>query len=537
MILLFVVGYLFIALEHKTRIDKSAVALLMAGAIWTVFSLLGNDPHIQHELVDQLGDTCEILVFLIGAMTIVDLIDSYGGFNVITDHITTRNKRKLMWLLAIITFFMSAALDNMTTTIIMVMLLRRLIANKKERWIFASVIVIAANSGGAWSPIGDVTTIMLWMRGNVTAANLIANLFLPCLVSVVIPAAIASRYVADRPAAAVSAKALASGCPECIGPRLRLFILIVGVVSLLFVPVFKSLTGLPPYMGMMVSLGFMWILTEIIYDRKRSIRNMEESIQPRVSKVLKHIDMPTILFFLGILMAVGALQTGGVLTDMAGQECPRSVHHRGRHRHPLVGGRQRAAGGGLHGHVPGGRRRNGCGERRPGFRTEFRGGRAVLAPADLLRRRGRQSADHRLGGRRRGDGTRKDQFRLVPQTHLAAGPVRLSGGHRGDLARTRPDRALTEKFRMRRAPRILPITGLPHNSIIRGWIKYFYPTSDLQPNYQQFVSQELQYQFSKSTLAESMPDVPRKMWIDHFSTPDIRYREVRVHRYPTQNQR
>ena len=317
MILLFVVGYLFIALEHKTRIDKSAVALLMAGAIWTVFSLLGNDPHIQHELVDQLGDTCEILVFLIGAMTIVDLIDSYGGFNVITDHITTRNKRKLMWLLAIITFFMSAALDNMTTTIIMVMLLRRLIANKKERWIFASVIVSAANSGGAWSPIGDVTTIMLWMRGNVTAANLIANLFLPCLVSVVIPAAIASRYVADRPAAAVSAKALASGCPECIGPRLRLFILIVGVVSLLFVPVFKSLTGLPPYMGMMVSLGFMWILTEIIYDRKRSIRNMEESIQPRVSKVLKHIDMPTILFFLGILMAVGALQTGGVLTDMA----------------------------------------------------------------------------------------------------------------------------------------------------------------------------------------------------------------------------
>ena len=537
MILLFVVGYLFIALEHKTRIDKSAVALLMAGAIWTVFSLLGNDPHIQHELVDQLGDTCEILVFLIGAMTIVDLIDSYGGFNVITDHITTRNKRKLMWLLAIITFFMSAALDNMTTTIIMVMLLRRLIANKKERWIFASVIVIAANSGGAWSPIGDVTTIMLWMRGNVTAANLIANLFLPCLVSVVIPAAIASRYVADRPAAAVSAKALASGCPECIGPRLRLFILIVGVVSLLFVPVFKSLTGLPPYMDMMVSLGFMWILTEIIYDRKRSIRNMEESIQPRVSKVLKHIDMPTILFFLGILMAVGALQTGGVLTDMA-DWLDKNVHdHRGRHRHPLVGGRQRAAGGGLHGHVPGGRRRNGCGERRPGFRTEFRGGRAVLAPADLLRRRGRQSADHRLGGRRRGDGTRKDQFRLVPQTHLAAGPVRLSGGHRGDLARTRPDRALTEKFRMRRAPRILPITGLPHNSIIRGWIKYFYPTSDLQPNYQQFVSQELQYQFSKSTLAESMPDVPRKMWIDHFSTPDIRYREVRVHRYPTQNQR
>ena len=317
MILLFVVGYAFIALEHKVKVDKSAIALLMCGAIWTIFSLWGHDENISHDMVDHLGDTCEILVFLIGAMTIVDLIDSHGGFNVITDHIKTRNKHKLMWLLAFITFFMSAALDNMTTTIIMVMLLRRIIADQKERWIYASLIVIAANSGGAWSPIGDVTTIMLWMRGNVTAGNLIVNLFLPCLVSVIIPTAIASRYVADRPAAQVSAKALATGCPECIGPRLRRFILIVGVLSLLFVPVFKSLTGLPPYMGMMVSLGFMWILTEIIYDRKRSIRNMEESIQPRVSKVLKHIDMPTILFFLGILMAVGALQTGGVLTDMA----------------------------------------------------------------------------------------------------------------------------------------------------------------------------------------------------------------------------
>ena len=172
MILLFVVGYTFIALEHKVKVDKSAIALLMCGAIWTVFSLWGHDSNISHEMVDHLGDTCEILVFLIGAMTIVDLIDTHGGFNVITDHITTRNKHKLMWLLAIITFFMSAALDNMTTTIIMVMLLRRIIADQKERWIFASLIVIAANSGGAWSPIGDVTTIMLWMRGNVTAAAL-----------------------------------------------------------------------------------------------------------------------------------------------------------------------------------------------------------------------------------------------------------------------------------------------------------------------------------------------------------------------------
>lgn len=314
MILLFVVGYAFIALEHKVKVDKSAIALLMCGAIWTIFSLWGHDANIGHEMVDHLGDTCEILVFLIGAMTIVDLIDSHGGFNVITDHIKTRNKHKLMWLLAIITFFMSAALDNMTTTIIMVMLLRRIIADQKERWIYASLIVIAANSGGAWSPIGDVTTIMLWMRGNVTSAALMGTLFVPCIVSVIIPTAIAVRYVRNEDTAPVDENALEAELPQGVGPRLSKFILVTGVISLLFVPVFKSITHLPPYMGMMVSLGAMWVLTEIIYDRKRGI---EESIKCRVSKVLKHIDMPTILFFLGILMSVAAMQSAGVLTDVA----------------------------------------------------------------------------------------------------------------------------------------------------------------------------------------------------------------------------
>lgn len=313
MILIFVLGYLCIALEHKLKVDKAAVALLMSGAVWTVLSLFGHDENIGNQLVDQLGSTCEILVFLIGAMTIVDLIDFHGGFSVITDHITTRNKHKLMWLLAFITFFMSAVLDNMTTTIIMVMLLRRIIADVRERWIFASVIIIAANAGGAWSPIGDVTTIMLWMRGNVTALALVKNLFLPCTVAVVIPTAIAVRYIkglADDPVTITADDSL----PADIGPRLSHFILVVGVLSLLFVPVFKSITGLPPYIGMMISLGVMWILTEIIYDRKQ---NMEESIKCRVSKVLKHIDMPTILFFLGILMAVAALESAGVLSSLA----------------------------------------------------------------------------------------------------------------------------------------------------------------------------------------------------------------------------
>ena len=322
MILLFVIGYAFIAMEHKIKIDKAAIALLMCGAIWTIFSLLGHDENITHELIDHLGDTCEILVFLIGAMTIVDLIDSHGGFGVITDHITTHNKHKLLWLLALITFFMSAALDNMTTTIIMVMLLRRIIANRKERWLIASVIVIAANSGGTWSPIGDVTTIMLWMRGNVTSGALMGSLFLPALTSTVIPTAITARYIARKSTTPMAATASESRLPKGVGPRLSKFILVVGILSLLFVPVFKSITHLPPYMGMMISLGVMWVLTEIIYDKKRGI---EESIKNRVSKVLKHIDMPTILFFLGILMSVAALQSAGVLTDVA-QFLDRNIH-------------------------------------------------------------------------------------------------------------------------------------------------------------------------------------------------------------------
>lgn len=321
MILIFVLGYLFIALEHKLRIDKAAIALLMCGALWTVLSLLGHNADIGSQLVKQLGDTSEILFFLIGAMTIVDLIDRHGGFNVITDHITTRNKHKLLWLLAIITFFMSAVLDNMTTTIIMIMLLRRVIADRNERWIFASVIIIAANSGGAWSPIGDVTTIMLWMRGNVTSAALIGNLFLPALISVIIPTALACRYIPNEE---VRAEELTNnqGLPPNVGPRLSHFILLIGIGGLLFVPVFKALTGLPPYLGMLISLGVMWVLTEIIYDKRR---NMEESIKNRVSKVLKHIDMPTILFFLGILMSVAALQSAGLLTDLAGF-LDKSVH-------------------------------------------------------------------------------------------------------------------------------------------------------------------------------------------------------------------
>lgn len=312
LIAIFCAGYLLIALEHKIGINKSAVALLMCGALWAIFSLAGHDPQIGAQLTAQLGSTCEILVYLIGAMTIVDLIDTHGGFNVITSRIRTRSKRRLLWLLVVITFFMSAVLDNMTTAIIMIMLLRRIVPEQRDRWIFAGLIVVAANSGGAWSPIGDVTTIMLWMRGNVAAGPLMANLILPSLLSVAVPTALACRLVGKGETADTAAAP--QELPQGVEPRMSRLILTVGVGGLLFVPVFKEATGLPPYMGMTIALGAIWVLTEILYDRRR---DMEASIQNRVSKVVKHIDMPTILFFLGILMAVGALQSAGILTDMA----------------------------------------------------------------------------------------------------------------------------------------------------------------------------------------------------------------------------
>ncbi len=312
LIAIFCVGYVLIALEHKIRINKSAIALVLCGVLWALFALAGRNTQTGTLLSEQLGSTCEILIYLVGAMTIVDLIDTHGGFGVITSRIHTRNKRRLVWLLATITFFMSAVLDNMTTAIVMIMLLRRIVPEQRERWIFASLIVIAANSGGAWSPIGDVTTIMLWMRGNVSAGPLMLGLIVPSLLSVAVPTALAGRLVGRGETAGSASPAEA--LPQGVEPRMSRLILVVGIGGLLFVPVFKELTGLPPYMGMTLVLGAIWVMTEILYDRRR---DMEESIQNRVSKVLKHIDMPTILFFLGILMAVGALQSAGILTNLA----------------------------------------------------------------------------------------------------------------------------------------------------------------------------------------------------------------------------
>lgn len=314
MIVIFVVGYLLIASEHVLRMNKATFALLMCGMLWTAYALGSGDPSLHTKMVEALGDTCEIVVFLIGAMTIVELIDKYGGFNFIIHKIKAGNKRQFLWIIAFVAFFMSAILDNMTTTIIMVMMLRRLFSDNRERWKYAGVIVIAANSGGAWSPIGDVTTIMLWMKNYVSTLNLIEYLILPCLVSVVVPCFIVSRCIKNAPMEELNENDKRRGESLAVTrPKLSKSIFAVGVASLLFVPVFKAATGLPPYMGMMISLGIMWVITEIVVNKYE----LDKSMAGRITQVIRYIDMSTILFFLGILMSVNALQQAQLLTHLA----------------------------------------------------------------------------------------------------------------------------------------------------------------------------------------------------------------------------
>ncbi len=319
LVVIFALGYVCIALEHKLRVNKAAIALLMFGVMWSVYSIFSGDPNIGKELIEYLGDTSEILFFLIGAMTIVEIIDTHGGFDLIIEKIHSRSKVHLLWTLVALTFVMSAVLDNMTTSIIMVVLLRKIIKDQHERWMFIGAVILSANSGGAWSPIGDITTIMLWMRSNVTTFELIRQLLLPCIISVIVPTLFIARYVRRNFNDAVAEPPSPDGS---VSRKMKLTIFVCGVLSLLAVPIFKHYTHLPPYVGMMVGLGFMWVITEIIYDKQRGA---DEESQNRVSRVIHFIDMPTIIFFLGILMSVSALQCAGVLGDVA-QFLDKNVH-------------------------------------------------------------------------------------------------------------------------------------------------------------------------------------------------------------------
>lgn len=365
MVVIFVLGYTTIALEHPLKVNKAPTALFMGMLLWVILAVfnekilhLGFSPsfaevkHWAHDLVqcvvpavgeeyykhtwehlanlgvnqpehgnyiefvgfslgEHLNEIGQILFFLLGAMTIVETVDRYQGFKLVTDKITTTNPVKLIWILAVLTFFMSALLDNLTTTIVMVALLRKLVDDQKMRWFFASIIVIAANSGGAWSPIGDVTTIMLWIAGNVTTVKIIVGVIVPSLISMIVPLIFVSFMLKGkeihRPEANEDDEV------DITSNREKVLMLVLGVGGLLFVPVLKTLTHLPPYVGMLFFLGVLWIVTEILVRRKPS----EHRSRYSVITILQKVDVPTIFFFLGILMAVAALQTAGHLDLLA----------------------------------------------------------------------------------------------------------------------------------------------------------------------------------------------------------------------------
>ena len=313
MIVVFVLGYTAIALENPIKVDKAASALIIGALGWVLFAFSGVDTnHVLEELQHHLVDIAEILFFLLGAMTIVELIDAHEGFTIITDKITTNKKVFLMWILSFITFFFSAALDNLTTAIVMAALLPKLIKERTILWMFAGIIILAANAGGAWSPIGDITTIMLWIGGQVTSVNIISSVFIPSLVCMLVPIIFLSIKMKGE----VERPEHQKGLEHYIDPTTpfeRNLIFFMGVGGLLFVPIFKTVTHLPPYLGMLLSLGVLWLTTELLHRSK----NIEHKSGMTVVGVLKKIDVPTIYFFLGILLAVASLQSAGHLNIVA----------------------------------------------------------------------------------------------------------------------------------------------------------------------------------------------------------------------------
>lgn len=305
----FVLGYLAIAFEHSLKLSKAASALITGVLCWTIYMLQSESKEtVGEELLHHVGDISSILFFLLGAMTIVELIDSHFGFDIITQNIKTTSKRKLLFIVTVITFFLSALLDNLTTAIVMASLCTKLIVEKEDKFWFCGMIVIAANAGGAWSPLGDVTTTMLWIGGQITALNIMKQLILPSIAVCIIPAYIISlrfrgKKILKVPPSSCTAEEKKDGRT----------ILIAGIGFLLFVPGFKTVTHLPPFMGMLLALGFMWVITTLIHNGKEPMYAERFT----VSKALQKVDTPSVLFFLGILLAVSALQSFGLLKELA----------------------------------------------------------------------------------------------------------------------------------------------------------------------------------------------------------------------------
>ncbi|GET24825.1 sodium:proton antiporter NhaD [Prolixibacter sp. NT017] len=303
----FCFGYALIALENKVKINKAAIALLTGGFIWTAYILFNsNSESIVQQLVEHIGNISQIIFYLIGAMTIVELIDSYNGFDVITKQIKTSNERQLLLTLSVLTFFLSSVLDNLTTTIVMVTLIRRLLSDQKDRLLFVVMIIVAANSGGAWTPIGDVTTTMLWIGGQITTVNIMRELFVPSLVSMLVPLLLISLMVKGQFKRMDNTNQQSS-----ILNFEKRIVFFTGIAALIFVPVFKFITNLPPFMGMLTGLSVLWIVTELL----NKDRSYEHKIT--VTNALRKIDIPSVLFFLGILLAVAALESTGLLSNLA----------------------------------------------------------------------------------------------------------------------------------------------------------------------------------------------------------------------------
>jgi Na+/H+ antiporter NhaD/arsenite permease-like protein len=309
---IFILGYIAIATEHSIKVNKAASALLTGVLTWTVYIMFTPDKHlVGEELVHHLGELSGILFFLMGAMTIVELVDSHDGFDIITGKINQTDKRKLLWIIAFITFFLSAILDNLTTTIVIVSLLRKLIKGEKERLFFVGIVVVAANAGGAWSPIGDVTTTMLWIGNQISASNIVLNVFLPSVVCLAVPLG----YLSFKLKGDIQRPALkSSDTKHALTLRNQKTVLIAGVSGLVFVPIFKTITHLPPFMGILFSLGILWVIVEIMHKGKED----EHKNKYSVVQALRKIDVPSILFFLGILVSIAALESIGSLVQLAG---------------------------------------------------------------------------------------------------------------------------------------------------------------------------------------------------------------------------
>ncbi|MBK8516443.1 MAG: sodium:proton antiporter NhaD [Saprospiraceae bacterium] len=310
-ILIFIIGYILIAAEHFNKINKAAIALFTGVLCWTVYIHYAIDKEVvSEELIKNLGEISGVLFFLLGAMTIVELVDAHDGFDIITNRIIETDKRKLLWIIGFITFFLSALLDNLTTTIVVISLLRKLIRDSKDRLFFTGIVIIAANAGGAWSPIGDITTTMLWIGGQITVVNIITKLILPSLLCILIPLIILSLRLngkIERPQKEVKISSNALPYTQ------KAVVFFSSVLILILVPVFKSVTHLPPFMGMLIGLALLWIMTEIIHGKK----DEENKHNLSIVFALRKIDTPSILFFLGILLSVDALQTIGALTDLS----------------------------------------------------------------------------------------------------------------------------------------------------------------------------------------------------------------------------